>query len=48
MTASKVLAVAGYELRVGLRNRWVIAAVSILTLFAVVLSPRCVGVWKVN
>lgn len=34
----KLFAVAGFELRVGLRNRWVLTAVSVLSLFAVVLA----------
>ena len=38
MTLSQILSMAGYELRVGFRNRWVVTAISILTIFAVVLA----------
>lgn len=38
MSTVQMLTLAGNELRVGLRNRWVITAISILTIFAVVLA----------
>ena len=38
MTASRVLTFAGNELRVGFRNRWVVTAIVVLTVFAIVLA----------
>ena len=38
MNNSRVLAFAGHELRIGFRNRWVITAILVLAVFAIVLA----------